>query len=190
MSLRERVRRISFNVLFGVVLGVALVFIGLQFVESPLERGLRRELAQYKRQFELLLPRVERAEKVLSNLEERDEVLYRTIFECEPVSDAERFSGIGGVERYASLDGYDNSLGFENADIVFLTDGECSLPDAFAEDFRRKQTEKNYTVTGILLDMGCPGTAFSLTPFCRKIYRTSQLCGEDIVRSVISELAA
>jgi hypothetical protein len=109
VSLRERVRRISFNVLFGVVLGVALVFIGLQFVESPLERGLRRELAQYKRQFELLLPRVERAEKVLSNLEERDEVLYRTIFECEPVSDAERFSGIGGVERYASLNGYDNS---------------------------------------------------------------------------------
>lgn len=109
VSLRERVRRISFNVLFGVVLGVALVFIGLQFVESPLERGLRRELAQYKRQFELLLPRVERAEKVLSNLEERDEVLYRTIFECEPVSDAERFGGIGGVERYASLDGYDNS---------------------------------------------------------------------------------
>jgi hypothetical protein len=109
VSLRERVRRISFNVLFGVVLGVALVFIGLQFVESPLERGLRRELAQYKRQFELLLPRVERAEKVLSNLEERDEVLYRTIFECEPVSDAERFSGIGGVERYVSLNGYDNS---------------------------------------------------------------------------------
>lgn len=109
VSLRERVRRISFNVLFGVVLGVVLVFVGLQFVESPSERGLRRELAQYKRQFELLLPRVKRAEKVLSNLEERDEVLYRTIFECEPVSDAERFSGIGGVERYASLDGYDNS---------------------------------------------------------------------------------
>ena len=80
--------------------------------------------------------------------------------------------------------------GFENADIVFLTDGECSLPDAFAEDFRRKQTEKNFTVTGILLDVGCPGMEFSLTPFCRKIYRTSQLCGEDIVRSVISELAA
>ena len=80
--------------------------------------------------------------------------------------------------------------GFENADIVFLTDGECCLPETFAEDFRRKQTEKNFTVTGILLDVGCPGMEFSLTPFCRKIYRTSQLCGEDIVRSVISELAA
>ena len=109
MSLRERVRRISFNVLFGVVLGVALVFVGLQFVEPPSERGLRRELAQYKHQFEQILPRVERAEKVLENLEERDNVLYRTIFECEPVSDAERHSGIGGVERYSSLDGYENS---------------------------------------------------------------------------------
>lgn len=109
VSLREKVRRISFNVLFGVVLGVILVFVGLQLVEPPSERGLRRELAQYKRQFELILPRVERAEKVLSNLEERDNVLYRTIFECEPVSDAERHSGIGGVERYAALDGYDNS---------------------------------------------------------------------------------
>lgn len=109
VSLRERVRRISFNVLFGVVLGVVLVFVGLQFVQSPSERGLRRELAQYKRQFQLILPRVQRAEKVLADLEERDNVLYRTIFECEPVSDSERFSGIGGEERYASLDGYDNS---------------------------------------------------------------------------------
>lgn len=109
VSLRERVRRISFNVLFGVVLGVVLVFVGLQFMESPSERSLRRELAQYKRQFELILPRVQRAERVLADLEERDDALYRTIFECEPVSDAERFSGIGGVERYASLEGYDNS---------------------------------------------------------------------------------
>lgn len=109
VSLREKVRRISFNVLFGVVLGVLLAFVGLQIVEPPSERGLRRELAQYKRQFELIEPRVERAEKVLSDLEERDNVLYRTIFECEPVSEAERHSGIGGVERYAALDGYDNS---------------------------------------------------------------------------------
>lgn len=109
VSLRDRVRRISFNVLFGVVLGVVLVFVGLQFIEPPSERGLRRELAQYKQRYEQILPRVERAEKVLEDLEERDNVLYRTIFECEPISDAERRSGIGGVERYAALDGYDNS---------------------------------------------------------------------------------
>ena len=35
VSLRERVRRISFNVLFGVVIGVLIVFVGLPFMESP-----------------------------------------------------------------------------------------------------------------------------------------------------------
>lgn len=104
VSLRERVRRISFNVLFGVVLGVVIVVVGLQFMASPKERAMQRELAQYKRQTKLLGERVERAEKVLEDLEERDDVLYRTIFESAPISETERHSGIGGVERYAEFD--------------------------------------------------------------------------------------
>lgn len=108
VSLRDRVKRISFNVLFGVVLGVVIVIVVLQFMASPKERAMQRELSQYKRQTRLLVERVERAEKVLEDLEERDDVLYRTIFEAEPVSDAERRSGIGGVERYAEFDGLDD----------------------------------------------------------------------------------
>ncbi len=98
-------RGIGFNVLFGVVLGVALVIIGLQFMQSPGERLLRRELAHYKRHTASLNERVERAEQVLLNLEERDDALYRAIFESEPVPHSERYSAIGGVERYASFDG-------------------------------------------------------------------------------------
>lgn len=105
VSLRERVRGIGFNVLFGVVLGVALVIIGLQFMQSPGERLLRRELDLYKRHTASLNERVERAEKVLANLEERDDALYRAIFESDPIPSSERYSGIGGVERYASFDG-------------------------------------------------------------------------------------
>lgn len=108
VSMRTRIRRISFSVLFGVVLGVALVFLGLQFVESPKERSLKREVAQYRRQTRLLGDRVDRAEKVLENIEERDDVLYRTIFSSQPVSEAERHSGIGGVERYAEFDQMEN----------------------------------------------------------------------------------
>lgn len=108
VSLRERVRRISFNVLFGVVLGVVLVAVGMQFMSSPKERSLERELAQYKRQTRVLAERVDRAERVLQNIEERDDALYRTIFESEPVSPATRHSGIGGVERYAEFDAIAN----------------------------------------------------------------------------------
>ena len=108
VSLRDKVKRISFNVLFGVVLGVVIVVVVMQMMESPSERAMKRELAQFRRQSKLLNDRVERAEKVLENLEERDDALYRTIFSSEPVSAAERYSGIGGVERYAEYDGLEN----------------------------------------------------------------------------------
>ncbi len=105
VSLRQRLQGIGFNVLLGVVVGVALVIIGLQFMQSPNERLLRRELDHYRRHTASLNERVERAEKVLLNLEERDDALYRAIFESEPVPRSERYSGIGGVERYADFDG-------------------------------------------------------------------------------------
>lgn len=104
VSLRDRLKRISFSVLFGVVLGVVIVTVVLQFMDSPRERSMQRELAQYKRQTRLLNDRVERAEQVLDNLEERDDAIYRTIFGSAPISAAERHSGIGGVERYAEFD--------------------------------------------------------------------------------------
>lgn len=108
VSLKERVRRISFNVLFGVVLGVVIVVVGLQFMESPNERLLHRQVDRYKRQLSSLNERVDRAEKVLRNLEERDDGLYRSIFGIAPVAESERHSGIGGVERYAEFDDLDN----------------------------------------------------------------------------------
>lgn len=104
VSLRDRVKRIGLGLSLGVVAGVLLVVVGLQFMASPKERALQRELSQYRRQAKVLVERVERAEKVLENLEERDDALYRTIFESEPVSAERRHSGIGGVERYAGYD--------------------------------------------------------------------------------------
>ena len=104
VSLRDRVRHISFNVLVGVVLGVVLVIVGMQLMESPKERAMKRELAQYRSQMRRMNDRVTRAERVLEDLEERDDVLYRSIFQSAPISEEERHSGIGGVERYAELD--------------------------------------------------------------------------------------
>ena len=74
----------------------------------------------------------------------------------------------------------------ENADVVFLTDGECMLPDGYIEGLRGKQTELGFTVTGILLDAGS-SMAFTLEEFCQKVYRTSELMGDEIVRQIISE---
>ena len=50
--------------------------------------------------------------------------------------------------------------GFENADIVFLTDGLCELPEDYLATLRKEQTARKFTVTGILLDAGNPGMDF------------------------------
>ena len=79
------------------------------------------------------------------------------------------------------------SGGFQNADVVFLTDGECELPKDFITELHTEQAARRFTVTGILLDKGKDCFDFSLKPFCQKIYRTSELTGDDIVRAIVSE---
>jgi uncharacterized protein with von Willebrand factor type A (vWA) domain len=75
--------------------------------------------------------------------------------------------------------------GFQNADVVFITDGECAVSDDFAENFRNKKAEHKFTVTGLLLDKDSPGFEFSLESFCEKVYRTSEILEGDVVRSVL-----
>lgn len=75
---------------------------------------------------------------------------------------------------------------FENADIVFITDGECELPDAYIKELQTKQAERRFTITGVLLDKTKPGMDFSLKAFCQNIYRTSELLGDEIVQNLVS----
>lgn len=77
------------------------------------------------------------------------------------------------------------SEGFERADVVFITDGECELSDTCRQELQVSQAVYHFTVTGILLDKGRAGMGFSLEPFCQKIYRTSELTGDGIMQSVI-----
>ena len=85
-----------------------------------------------------------------------------------------------------SLDLMENGS-FENADVVFLTDGECELPEEFAAELAAEQAVRHFSVTGILLDKGKDCFDFSLKSFCQKIYRTSDLTGDDIVRSLVGD---
>lgn len=77
--------------------------------------------------------------------------------------------------------------GFENADIVFISDGECEMPEHFLEELRQEQAGRRFTITGVLLDSDSPGMDFSLKNFCQNIYRTSELASENIVRELVSQ---
>jgi len=76
--------------------------------------------------------------------------------------------------------------GFQNADIVFITDGECEMPEEFVKALKQKQADLSFTITGVLMDQGSPGMAFSLTPFCNEVYRISELGGDKIADVLLS----
>lgn len=77
--------------------------------DSPQEKALKREIEQLTLQYELMNREMDNVEKVLGHLQETDDNLYRTIFETEPLPSSYREGGIGGVNRYAELEGFTNS---------------------------------------------------------------------------------
>ena len=105
----------------------------------------------------------------------------------EKLHAAETFLG-GGTDFQTPLAEAERLMregGFENADIAFITDGECSLPETCVEMLQKAQSELRFTVTGILLDEGNADMDFSLKPFCQNIYRTSELTGDQIVGEIM-----
>jgi uncharacterized protein with von Willebrand factor type A (vWA) domain len=78
--------------------------------------------------------------------------------------------------------------GFENADIMFITDGECGISNEFACDFRDKSKQLKFSVTGIVIDTDEADMGFSLAPFCEKVYRLSEMTKDNIASDIITSL--
>ena len=102
-------RRILFSFL-GVFLIAFFGFIGFsQIIMSPSEREQKRELENLKFHYELIDKRLEESSDILSQLQERDNNIYRSYFEANPIPEEQRKAGFGGVNRYKNLEGFENS---------------------------------------------------------------------------------
>ncbi|MEN8776017.1 MAG: M23 family metallopeptidase [Polaribacter sp.] len=99
--------------IFGFLAILLIGFIGFivfsQFIMSPNERALKRENENLKLNYDLLAKRMEESSNILAQLQERDNNIYRLYFEANPIPDEQRKAGFGGVNRYKSLEGYENS---------------------------------------------------------------------------------
>lgn len=91
------------------VIGVISVIIAFKYFDSPKEKQLRRELEKMNTQYDLLNKRLDNLSLVLNDLEDRDDNIYRAIFETDSIPDDIRHSGFGGADRYLDLQGYTNS---------------------------------------------------------------------------------
>jgi murein DD-endopeptidase MepM/ murein hydrolase activator NlpD len=108
-SFKRRLLKILWVVATGMVFATVVIFLAYTFLDSPKEKMLKREIAQFDLQYQILNERLNNAEMVLNDLADRDDNIYRVIFEAEPIPSAIRKAGFGGTDRYSKLEGYKNS---------------------------------------------------------------------------------
>ncbi len=109
VTLRDKVRRVLSVLAFGLVFSALVIGFAYNFFSSPKEKMLQREVEQYKLQYKMLNDRLVLFSSVLDDLQDRDDNIYRVIFEAEPVPNSVRKAGYGGADRYSKLEGYKNS---------------------------------------------------------------------------------
>lgn len=69
----------------GVLIGILLLFVFFSFFPSPREKQLRRQKEALESQYVLLTKQVDQMQLVLADLQQRDENLYRVLFQADPV---------------------------------------------------------------------------------------------------------
>ncbi|MDB2675171.1 M23 family metallopeptidase [Flavobacteriales bacterium] len=106
---KHRLKNISVFMFASAFFGLIMVFAAFNFFDSPKEKMLKRELDKLKLQYELMDKSLNQISAVLENIKDRDDNIYRVIFEAEPIPNSIRKAGIGGVNRYKDLEGYDNT---------------------------------------------------------------------------------
>ncbi len=106
---RDRFRKMIVFLMASAMLGALMVLIMYQFIESPRQKVLKRELENMKLHYELLDKKMLQAQDVLGGIQKRDNNIYRTYFEANPIPEQQRKAGFGGINRYKSLEGFNNS---------------------------------------------------------------------------------
>ena len=121
VTFTNKLLRLLSIVVTGMVFSALVMLLAYNFLDSPKERMMQREIDQYKLQFTILNDKLERVQSVVSDMQERDDNIYRVILESEPIPSSVRKAGFGGADRYSRLEGY------KNTDIIKNTSRKLDL---------------------------------------------------------------
>jgi len=106
---RDKFKRIVLFTLAFLIAGFLGYVLLSRVFETPEQLAQKRELENLQLQYGLLNKKMLNLGTVLDEIKDRDNTIYRLYFELNPISDEQRKAGFGGVNRYKSLEGFDNS---------------------------------------------------------------------------------
>lgn len=114
-NIKTLVRKLLGYLSTSLASGVIFFLIFLQFFDPPQTKRLKRQNEQLLSQYNLMNKDFEKISKVLEDIQNRDDNIYRVIFEAEPIPSTVRMAGFGGANRYSRLEEMDN------ADLIIST---------------------------------------------------------------------
>ena len=106
---RYWVRQTGIYILAGVVIGILFLYFFLTFFPSPREKQLLRERASLESQLEVLNSQVDQMQVVMTDLQQRDDNLYRVLFGAEPIPLSVRQGAQRKIDYYEQLAQMTNS---------------------------------------------------------------------------------
>jgi murein DD-endopeptidase MepM/ murein hydrolase activator NlpD len=83
----------------SIVTGVVIVAILFQYIDSPKEKLLRQQNESYKANYSLVQQRLKQLELQMTELESRDNEVYRSIFESSPIPDSARLKDMDALKE-------------------------------------------------------------------------------------------
>lgn len=93
----------------SIVIAVVYLLVFSYFFDLPKEKILKREVDKLTLQYEILNKQLDHVGSVLADIQNRDDNIYRVVFNADPIPKSIRTAGFGGVNRYSELEGYQNS---------------------------------------------------------------------------------
>lgn len=153
ISVRNIIRTILTHLLSGIGISTIVLVLVFSLVDSPEEKHLRTENDRLVTQYKILNHRYHEMEKVLDDIHQRDENLYRVMLEADSMPDVMRNDDPLYNKKY------DEFLDMSNYDILFKTSAEadyiqerlCQQSSSFNEiaDLLQKNSEKLECVPAI-----------------------------------------
>jgi len=122
VPLRVKLLRVFGFIASALVTAAIIVWFGFRYIGSPNEKILHQRLDDYEYSYNLLNKRIEELQKQMGELENRDNQVYRQIFEASPIPDSARakelakseeinlISSMGDNELYKSMVSQLNNL--------------------------------------------------------------------------------
>lgn len=102
-TFRDVIRSITWPLVIAILLGVGFFFLFVNIFPSPREKQMQQRLDALKAQNALLDRQVDRMQVVLTDLQQRDDNLYRALLQAEPIPVSVRLGAARSSLYYDSI---------------------------------------------------------------------------------------